>query len=1108
VHAPLAALIGSRFQDLGDDTALDLATGGRVWLVRRTLDSIGRAVWPREIDALAALWHPAVAPCLDFGWTSRGEWFEAYAVEGSAERHGGSAGLFLKAHAVNCVLVRREAGRAALPLVPALPDDPGAVRLATDDRGMGLRLVPRAIERAVATAIAEGRLGGPLVWSIDAPRGSGWRTTWRRLARHARQWGYVPIDAGLLEMPGAAGVPGSWLGALSGTPLVVVFEQPTWHTTRRRQLARLLVRLGGLDAPSTVVLDVVRMGRPQAAPHRLEGIEADVLVDALWVPRGCSPHWLRARQTAVVTGGQPGMFVEAIAQRLGLRPPGDTVHERPEVFGAAAPGAAPERASAALRRAADLVRRGRAAAAERHLARTTSALRRRGARDGQALLLAARSEVLAARGDMARSRQVWREACRLDAGGATGLLGAAARVAGQWSRQGALRDAQRVLQAALAAARVLDVAPPATVCATLAYVHCWQARWRDALAVASAHEATAACLVWPALELEDVALASEHLCRALAAPEAGDARWGRIAQIRLDIALKRTDRLREAAALPVDEDDEMGDELRLLPVEGLVHHGVPLCEGVRRRLRGWLRPGAPRFVRARARMALAVDGCAGEPPTALVDDVARVAHATGARALARGQSRMTCWRPRPSEILPMLNDLVAILRACQRHDDPRAALAEVARLLRERLDADSVLIFGRTPEGNRPLATAGRQNLEAAAMRVLELGTPLAEGANGVSDAAAPIAFGTTTIGAVAVRWVMAAAPPAGDARALLDGVATAVAPIVRMIGEMAAAMTVETRSALLGVSPAMDRVRGEVETAARTPFTVLIEGESGSGKELVAREIHRLGARKSRAFCAVNCAALTDELCEAELFGHARGAFTGAVGERPGLFEEADGGTLFLDEVSELSPRAQAKLLRAIQEGEIRRLGETRPRRVDVRLVAATNRALSEAVAAGAFRADLRYRLDVIHITVPPLRARPEDLPLLAQQFWARATERVGTRAQLAADAVAALARYDWPGNVRELQNVLAALAAQAPARGLVRAAALPRAIVQERGGERVTLEQARRMTEERVVREALAHAGGHRGRAALALGLTRQGLAKIVDRLQLDARAPRPGA
>ena len=161
-----------------------------------------------------------------------------------------------------------------------------------------------------------------------------------------------------------------------------------------------------------------------------------------------------------------------------------------------------------------------------------------------------------------------------------------------------------------------------------------------------------------------------------------------------------------------------------------------------------------------------------------------------------------------------------------------------------------------------------------------------------------------------------------------------------------------------------------------------------------------------------MNCAALTDDLCEAELFGHARGAFTGAVGERAGLFEDADGGTLFLDEVSELSARAQAKLLRAIQEGEIRRLGETRSRRVDVRVVAATNRPLADAVAIGAFRADLRYRLDVVHITLPSLRERPDDVPLLAQHFWERATERVGSHARLASETLAALARYDWPGN------------------------------------------------------------------------------------------------
>ena len=168
-----------------------------------------------------------------------------------------------------------------------------------------------------------------------------------------------------------------------------------------------------------------------------------------------------------------------------------------------------------------------------------------------------------------------------------------------------------------------------------------------------------------------------------------------------------------------------------------------------------------------------------------------------------------------------------------------------------------------------------------------------------------------------------------------------------------------------------------------------------------------------------------------------------GRSGERAGLFEEADGGTLFLDEVSELSARAQAKLLRAIQEGEIRRLGETRSRRVDVRLVAATNRPLADAVAAGAFRADLRYRLDVVHITLPSLRERPDDVPLLAQHFWERATERVGSHARLAPETLAALARYDWPGNVRELQNALAALS-------VVRAASRRRAGLGAAGGHR----------------------------------------------------------
>ena len=189
---------------------------------------------------------------------------------------------------------------------------------------------------------------------------------------------------------------------------------------------------------------------------------------------------------------------------------------------------------------------------------------------------------------------------------------------------------------------------------------------------------------------------------------------------------------------------------------------------------------------------------------------------------------------------------------------------------------------------------------------------------------------------------------------------------------------------------------------------------------------------------CDVNCAALPEDLLDSELFGHARGAFTGAVADRAGLFEEADGGTLFLDEVADLSPRGQAKLLRVLQQQEVRRVGETFSRPVDVRLVAAANREMRTEAAAGRFRQDLLYRLDVIRLQVPPLRDRPEDVAVLAEHFWRAAAARIGSSARLTHGVLTALTRYPWPGNVRELQNVMAALAVAAPARGRVRPAAL----------------------------------------------------------------------
>jgi two-component system response regulator HydG len=287
---------------------------------------------------------------------------------------------------------------------------------------------------------------------------------------------------------------------------------------------------------------------------------------------------------------------------------------------------------------------------------------------------------------------------------------------------------------------------------------------------------------------------------------------------------------------------------------------------------------------------------------------------------------------------------------------------------------------------------------------------------------------------------------------------------------------------------------------AARAPFPVLIVGESGSGKELVARAIHRLSPRRERRLCAVNCAALSEELLEAELFGHARGAFTGAIGERAGLFEEADGGTLFLDEVGELSPRAQAKLLRVLQDGEVRRVGENMPRRVDARVIAATNRHLDQDAEAGRFRSDLRFRLDVLRIEVPPLRDRPTDIPDLVAHFWEEAARRVGSRASLSPDTVTALTRFEWPGNVRQLQNVIASLAVHAPRRGRVTPALLPAHVARTAVPAGATFDAAREEFERRFVSAALARAGGQRARAARALGVTRQGLAKMLRRLGIE--------
>ena len=224
----------------------------------------------------------------------------------------------------------------------------------------------------------------------------------------------------------------------------------------------------------------------------------------------------------------------------------------------------------------------------------------------------------------------------------------------------------------------------------------------------------------------------------------------------------------------------------------------------------------------------------------------------------------------------------------------------------------------------------------------------------------------------------------------------------------------------LIAQSPAMHTVLDLVARVAPTDATVLIQGESGTGKEVIAKAIHHASARAARPFVAINCGAVPETLLESELFGYVRGAFTGAGVSKLGLFEEADGGTLFLDEIAEMPPALQVKLLRALQSGEIRRLGATQAATIDVRVIAATHGDLAALISQGSFREDLFYRLNVIQVALPPLRDRREDLPALAEHFLTRAATKLNRELRLSPPALERLLRYPWPGNVRELENAI----------------------------------------------------------------------------------------
>jgi transcriptional regulator with GAF, ATPase, and Fis domain len=312
--------------------------------------------------------------------------------------------------------------------------------------------------------------------------------------------------------------------------------------------------------------------------------------------------------------------------------------------------------------------------------------------------------------------------------------------------------------------------------------------------------------------------------------------------------------------------------------------------------------------------------------------------------------------------------------------------------------------------------------------------------------------------------------------------------------------------SLFVGDHPLMQKIYGMVRRVANSDATVLITGESGTGKELVARSIHNLGSRASQPFVPINCAALPEDLLESELFGHTRGAFSGAISSRVGMFLFADGGTIFLDEIGEMAVSLQAKLLRVLQNREVRPVGADRSIAVNVRVITATNKDLAREVEKGTFREDLFYRLQVIPIHLPPLRARRSDIPLLVRHFLEKNSQKYGAPIEISDEAMVYLWEYDWPGNVREVENLIERMVVLSDNRRLgpedipshvrsfISEKKLPHPPLNDDG--EVNLREVLEQFEGRLIDEALRRTNGNRTAAAHMLGLKRTTLVAKLRR------------